>query len=217
MLVSDVLATKILRRCALAASLLAPAGIATAQSALDDSLSPDSHRERSALKPAHLPTTLRLAAPPDTPVVRPRAIVYGNAYYTRLTIHRYGSYAMLPLLAAEYSLGQNLIHDASPPSWMKSAHGVVAGGIGVLFGVNTITGVWNLWESRDDPAGRTRRIVHSVMMIASDAGFVATAALAPDHHRGGTISDSERTHRSVAIGSIALSTVGGVMMWFWKE
>src|SRR3954471_15497844 len=118
----------------------------------------------------------------DTPVVRrPRSIDYSEMYYTRLTIHRYGSYAMIPLFVAEYSLGQNLIQDASPPSWLKPSHVAVASGIGVLFGVNTITGVWNLWESRDDPAGRTRRIVHSVMMIASDAGIAAAAALAPAH------------------------------------
>src|SRR5689334_24886400 len=109
---------------------------------------------------------LQAPLPVDTPVVqRPRAIEYSDSYYARLTIHRYGSYAMLPLFAAEYSLGQNLMNDASPPSWMKPSHSLVAGGIGVLFGVNTITGVWNLWESRQDPAGRTRRILHSVLKI----------------------------------------------------
>jgi hypothetical protein len=164
----------------------------------------------------------RLLAPTDTPVVqRPRAIEYSDLYYTRLTIHRWGSYAMIPLFAAEYSLGQNLMQDASPATWMKPAHGVVAGGIGVLFGVNTITGVWNLWESRDDPSGRTRRIVHSVMMLASDAGFLATGLLAPERdHNGFTNYNSYqnrvRVHRNVAIGSIALSTIGGGMMWFWK-
>lgn len=161
-----------------------------------------------------------LVVPADTPVVRPRAIEYSDLYYTRLTIHRWGSYAMIPLFAAEYSLGQNLMQDASPATWMKPAHGVVAGGVGVLFGVNTITGVWNLWESRDDPSGRTRRIVHSVMMIVSDAGFLATGLTAPGHHHGfttyGDYLHRERVHRDIAIGSIALSTIGGGMMWFWK-
>ena len=158
----------------------------------------------------------------DTPVVRrPRAIEYSDQYYTRLTIHRYGSYAMLPLFAAEYSLGQNLMNDASPPGWMKPAHGLVAGGVGVLFDVNTITGVWNLWDSRQDPNGRTRRILHSVMMLVSDAGFAATGATAPGHHHFYTnYSDylhRERVHRDLAIGSIALSAIGGGMMWFWKQ
>lgn len=177
-----------------------------------------------AAAPESLTTRAPMAAPlpADTPVVRrPRAIEYSDQYYTRLTIHRYGSYLMLPLFAAEYSLGQNLMNDASPPTWMRPAHGVVAGGVAVVFGVNTITGVWNLWDSRQDPAGRTRRILHSVMMLASDAGFLATGATAPGHnHLYLNYSDylhRERIHRGLAIGSIALSAIGGGMMWFWKS
>ena len=165
-------------------------------------------------------STPRVAA--DTPIVRrPRAIEYSDAYYKRLLVHRIGSYTMLPLFAAEWSLGQNLIQDESPPSWIRPTHGLVAGGIAVLFGVNTITGVWNLWDSRQDPAGRTRRIVHSVMMLASDAGFLATGALAPGRQgRVNSFSDfqsRERTHRNVAIASISVATIGGGMMWFWKQ
>ena len=157
----------------------------------------------------------------DTPVVqRPRAIEYSDAYYTRLTIHRWGSYVMIPLFVAEYSLGQNLMNDASPPSWIKPAHSVVAGGVGVLFGVNTITGAWNLWDARSDPSGRTRRIVHSVLMIVADAGFVATGATAPESDDFFSGSNDylhrRRVHRNLAIGSIALSTVSGAMMWIWK-
>lgn len=163
-----------------------------------------------------------VGAPADTPVVRRRrAVEYSDAYYTRLTIHRWGSYAMLPLFAAEYSLGQNLMNDASPAGWMKPAHSLVAGGVGVLFGVNTITGAWNWWEARDDPAGRTRRTLHSALMLASDAGFALTAALAPgDNDEFGSYSDYRRrvrVHRGVAVGSIALSTVGAAMMWLWRE
>lgn len=157
----------------------------------------------------------------DTPVVRrPRAIEYSDWYFTRLTIHRYGSYAMLPLFAAEYSLGQNLINDASPPGWMKPSHGVVAGGIGVLFGLNTITGVWNLWDSRQDPNGRTRRILHSALMLASDAGFLAAGMYTPSHEDFidyASYRHRVNVHKGLAIGSIALSTIGGGMMWFWKQ
>jgi hypothetical protein len=159
--------------------------------------------------------------PIDTPVVqRPRAVEYSDAYYTRLTIHRIGSYTMIPLFVAEYSLGQNLINDAAPPAWIKPTHVVVAGGIGVLFTVNTVTGLVNLWEGWQDPAGRTRRTVHSLLMLASDAGFLAAASLAPERDEGFSEADSYRhranVHRGVAIGSFALSTVGGAMMWFWK-
>ncbi len=158
----------------------------------------------------------------DTPVVRrrPRAIEYSDLYYTRLTIHRYASYTMIPLFVAEYSLGQNLMQDAAPPSWMKPAHGAVAGGVAVLFGLNTITGAWNLWDSRDDPNGRTRRVVHTVLMLASDGGFALTGALAPHRFsRYSSYSDytnARQLHRNVAIGSFALSTAAAAMMWFWK-
>src|SRR4051812_42372025 len=162
--------TAVLRVTAVLGAVL----VSTARAGIAQSMPNDS------TVPLLVPAVLSIRLPMDTPAVqRPRAIEYSDAYYTRLTIHRYGSYAMIPLFVAEWSLGQNLMNDASPASWMKPSHVAVASGIGVLFGVNTITGVWNLWESRDDPAGRTRRIVHSVMMIASDAGFLAAAALAP--------------------------------------
>jgi hypothetical protein len=203
----------------IAGALVLCAGALRAQGAPGDSIS--RLHTSAAQVPLAVSQPVGVRVPADTPVVRrPRAIEYSDSYYTRLTIHRYGSYVMIPLFAAEYSLGQNLMNDASPPTWMKPAHGLAAGGVGVLFGVNTITGVWNLWEARDDPAGRTRRIVHSVMMIASDAGFLATGATAPGHHHFFTNYNDylhrERVHRDLAIGSIALSTVGGAMMWFWK-
>jgi hypothetical protein len=165
------------------------------------------------------PASAPLAAS-DTPTVRRRrAVEYSDTYYTRLTIHRIGSYTMLPLFAAEWPLGQNLIQDRSPPSWMKPTHAAVAGGIGVLFTVNTITGLWNLWDARDDAAGRTRRTVHSILMLASDAGFAITGAVAPGGHDSNfsDLQNRRRLHRNVAIGSMAISTVGAAMMWFWKD
>lgn len=175
---------------------------------------------RASPLPARLTIDRGASLPLDTPVVeRPRAIEYSDDYYTRLTIHRLGSYAMLPLIVAEYSLGENLINDASPPGWVKPAHLAVASGMGVLFGVNTATGLWNLWDARHDPEGRTRRTVHTVLMLASDAGFLATAALAPERdHFTDDASFRHRVnaHRGVAIGSFALTTIGGAMMWFWK-
>ncbi len=159
-------------------------------------------------------------APLDSPVVRrPRAIEYSDQYYTRLTIHRYGSYVMLPLFAAEYALGQNLINDANPSTWIKPAHAGVALGLGALFTVNTVTGAWNLWESRDDPANRGLRITHTVLMLASDAGFAITGALTPENHSFdfNEIQSSRTRHRSWAIGSMAVSTAGTALMWFWKH
>jgi len=86
---------------------------------------------------------------------RPRAVEYSNFYTTRLTIHRYASYATLPLFVAEYALGRSLYNQSpdSTSSSLRSAHGAVAIGIAGLFGVNTVTGGWNLWDARKDPAG----------------------------------------------------------------
>lgn len=150
----------------------------------------------------------------DTPRVRRHAIVYSDAYNTRLTIHRIGSYTMLPLFAGEWYLGDRLLNGVNPPGWMKPTHAGVAGALGVLFTTNTVTGAWNLWDSRDDPAGRSRRYIHTGLMLASDAGFLWASAIAGDakHHFG-----AGQRHRNVALGSIGLSTIGTALMWFWKD
>jgi hypothetical protein len=161
-----------------------------------------------------LGTTLAVAAL-DTPVTRRRhAIQYSDWYNRRLTIHRIGSYTMLPLFAAEWSLGQNLLQDRERSTWMLDTHQFVAGAIGVLFTVNTVTGAWNLWDSRHDPAGRTRRILHAALMLGSDAGFVWTGIAANSAGRSRTDADH---HRAIALSSIGLSTAGTLMMWFWKD
>jgi len=151
----------------------------------------------------------------DTPVTRrPKAIQYSDWYNRRLIVHRIGSYTMLPLLAAEWSLGQNLLQDQDPPSWMRGTHQAVAGAIGVLFTVNTVTGAWNLWDSRHEPAGRTRRYLHAFSMLASDAGFVWAGAVGGNARQSRSNAD---THRAIALTSIGLSTAGTVMMWLWKD
>ena len=158
----------------------------------------------------------RLSAPLDTPRVRPRprAIEYSDAYNTRLTIHRIGSYTMLPLFAAEWYLGDQLLNGTNPPGWMKTAHAGVAGGLGVLFTVNTVTGLWNLWDARQEPAGRARRYLHTGLMLASDAGFAWAGAIGGDAKRNYLTA---QRHRNIALGSIALSTAGTALMWFWRN
>ena len=159
---------------------------------------------------------------PDTGQRRPRAIEYSNFYTVRLTIHRYASYATIPLFIAEYALGRSLYNTApdSVSSSVRSAHGAVALGIAGLFGLNTVTGGWNLWHARKDPAGRARRYVHAALMLVSDAGFVATGALAPSRRAelAGTIDPNRRNlHRTVAIASMSTALAGYVMMLFWKS
>ncbi len=66
-------------------------------------------------------------------------------------------------------------------------HAAVGIGIVSLFGVNTVTGAWNMWgeEGRQEKDARTLRLVHGLLMMAANAGFVATAATGPN-------SDSQR-------------------------
>jgi len=165
---------------------------------------------------ATIPENAGVIATADTG--RPRAIEYSDAYYTRLTIHRYASYAELPLFATEYALGQRILNGQRTgdfaSSGTRTAHKIVAGGLGVLFAVNTVTGVWNLYEARHDPAGRTRRDLHALSMLLADAGFLWTASLA--HGARETEAGANR-HRNAAIASISVATASTLMMWLWKD
>jgi hypothetical protein len=108
-------------------------------------------------------------------------------------------------------LGQSLYDN--PTDGKKSAHLAVASGIGVLFGVNTVTGVWNLVEARHDTNHRGRRWAHGLLMLAADGGFLATAATGPgDEHRFD--QDSRSTHRALAFTSIGLASTGYLIMLF---
>ncbi len=145
---------------------------------------------------------------------RARSIEHDDAYYKRLRIHHIASFAMLPLFAIEYPLGQKLLNGTNPPSWMKPAHSAVAGGIGALFALNTVTGVWNLYASRHDEDNRAIRITHSVLMLAADGGFVWTGVLGAQAKHSYV---SGNQHRNVAIGSMAVATAGTALMWFWDK
>jgi hypothetical protein len=165
--------------------------------------------------PLMVDTTTPAAFPVDTPITRrPKAIQYSDWYARRLLVHRLGSYTMLPLFAAEWSLGQNLLQDQDPPSWMRGTHRGVAAAIGVVFTVNTVTGAWNLWDSRHDPASRTRRYIHAAAMLASDAGFIWAGAVGGSARRS---RSNANTHRAIALTSIGVSTAGTAMMWFWRN
>ena len=151
-------------------------------------------------------------------VVRPRAVEYSDAYGTRLEIHRIASYAELPLFATEFIIGQKIINDqlngTRASGTLRSAHTIVAGSLGVLFAVNTVTGVWNLWEARHDPNGRTRRTIHGLSMLLADAGFLWTATLANGARRS---NDQATRHRTAAILSMSVATASTLMMWLWKN
>jgi len=165
-----------------------------------------------------VPAPMVVDTPP--PTRRPRAIFHSDAYYTRLTIHRIASYAILPLFAGEWYVGQKTMNEEPQRTSARALHGVLGAGIFAAFAVNTVTGVWNLVEARHDP-GAARRDTHVILMLLADAGFAATAATVPHGHRelglhqGPTLSAMNR-HRDIAIGSIAVGTIGTGIMWLWK-
>lgn len=155
----------------------------------------------------------------STPRRRRKAVEHSDGYYTRLKIHRLASWLTVPLFAAQYLAGRELWNHPDSDGWARDAHGPLAASIAGLFAVNTVTGVWNLVESRKDPNG-TRRWVHGLLMIAADAGFVAVGATAPDDdfgENGGTGGSSRATtHRDLAIGSMSVALGSYLMMLVWK-
>ncbi|MGE3617664.1 MAG: hypothetical protein AB7L66_17460, partial [Gemmatimonadales bacterium] len=149
------------------------------------------------------------------------AVELSEGYAVRLKVHQIASYLELPVFAAEVYVGQKLYNRQSSQdgSSLRSTHRALATGIGVLFTVNTVTGVWNLIEGWKDPEGRTKRTVHSVAMLLADAGFLMTAGTAPDDdfgERGGGGDGNASTHRALAIGSSGLATAATLMMWLWR-
>ena len=162
-----------------------------------------------------LPATLQISK--DTTLPRRRkAVEVSDWYERRLRIHRYGAYTMIPLFAFQSIAGNQLyVNSSAAPAWAKTGHRVGATGLAVVFGVNTVTGLWNLWDSRAQPQGRTRRTIHTLLMLASDAGFTyAGARLANDAE---TSFEKRRLHRDWAYGSMATALVGSGMMVLWRD
>ena len=148
------------------------------------------------------------AAPPRRPV----PVEYSDGYKTRARIHKISSFATLPLFVAQYAVGQKLYNGNGSDS-TRSLHNALAASTAVLFGVNTVTGVWNLGEGRKDPKGRTKRMIHGLLMAAADTGFVATGMLAPETDEGeGEGGGNRSTHRTVALASMGVATVAYLMM-----
>lgn len=167
---------------------------------------------------AHIASTglgLLDASQPDT-VRKPRrkAFVYSDGYSRRLTLHRWLSWGMIPLFAASYFSGSELLNASADgrqaKQWARSLHGPSATGSAILFGANTVTGSINLWQGRADPNGRTRRIIHSVLFMAASGGFVyAGTKLADDAEQS---QDKRIQHRNVALASMGVSTVSWLIM-----
>lgn len=150
----------------------------------------------------------------DPQEARPVAVEYSEGHETRAKIHKYTSWATLPLMATEFALGQQLYNDPnSINSSSRGVHGAVGAGLIGLFGVQSVTGVWNLVEESSAP-GHKKRLVHGLMMLGAEGGFIAAAAMAPGHNRNDLINfDANKSaHRNVAIVSIGVGTVGYLLM-----
>ena len=139
-----------------------------------------------------------------------KAYAYSEGYEFRNKVHKYASWATGPLFVAQAIVGQKL-YDGDASSGLRDAHSVLAGLTGALFAVNTVTGVWNLWEGWDNPTGRTKRLIHGLLMLGADAAFLATAGTAPESDEGDA-EGSKSTHRSAAIVGFSSASVGYLLM-----
>ena len=142
---------------------------------------------------------------------RAKAVTYSDGYGKRLTLHRRLSYAMLPLFAASFFSGDQILKKGSgAPDWARNLHRPAATGSAVLFTANTLTGAINSWQSRHDPVGRKRRIAHGLLFTAASAGFVYAGTKLADEAEES--QDKRRQHRNVALGSMGVSTVSWLIM-----
>lgn len=154
--------------------------------------------------------------------VQPRqAVSLSDGYYTRLDIHRYASYATLPLFLIEYLAGQKLLQEGSDaPLWADAVHKPAAYALAGVFTVNTVTGLWNLAEAGGVKQSKTRRWVHAILMLTADAGFVYGATLAPSTEDiDARIAAGERggwtPHKRVTVASMGIALAGLAMMYIW--
>lgn len=151
----------------------------------------------------------------DTVHRRVKPTEVSDAYAFRLRVHHYASYATIPLFVAQSVAGNQLYQadksGAAKPAWASGAHRVGATGLAVLFTVNTVTGVWNLWDSRHSDVGRTKRLIHSALLLASDGGFALAGATGSE---GTESSQAQRAnHKNISYVSMGAALVGyGIML-----
>ena len=108
---------------------------------------------------------------------------------------------------------------SSPPAWASNLHAPLAAATGIVFGVNSPTGGWKLWDSRKDPSARGWRTAHAVLMLVAEAGFAITPACADsargeggDGRYGQSRQSDFQTHKSVALASMRVAVVSWIMM-----
>jgi hypothetical protein len=152
----------------------------------------------------------------DSAQGRPKVIELSDWYYRRLTIHRWVAFGTLPVFAAQWAAGQRLYDDSrEAPTWAKTTHRVGATLLATGFTVNTVTGVWNLWDSRSVEQGRVLRTVHGLSMLVADGLFTYAGAKLSDEAEQS--ADKRQLHRTIALSAMALTTASGIAMKLWNK
>jgi hypothetical protein len=106
-----------------------------------------------------------------------------------------------PLFALQTIAGNQSFEDPrNAPGWARTSHRVGA----TVFTVDSVTGLWNSWDSRDAPPGRTRRTGHAPLMLTSDAGFTYAGARLSEQAENSV--DKRRGH-----------AMGHVDRWPWRS
>lgn len=168
-----------------------------------------------------LTAQLLTAVPSDTPPPQPtrprvRAIEVSDWYSRRLTLHRRLSYTVIPLFGFQYAAGSQIWKKGSQaPAWARTGHRYGAATIAGVFTVNTVTGLWNLWDSRGVEVGRARRYLHATSMLIADAGFTWAGAKLSEEAE--TDFEKRKLHRTVALTSIGISVTSGLLMKFLNK
>jgi hypothetical protein len=147
---------------------------------------------------------------------RPHAIEVSDWYGRRLTIHRTLSYVTLPVFGAQYIAGQRLFSEgAAAPEWAKITHRSGATALAGIFTVNTVTGLWNLWDSRGVENHRALRTTHALMMLTADAAF--TYAGAKLSNEAETSLEKRKLHRTIALSATGLTVASGLIMKLFNK
>jgi hypothetical protein len=150
-------------------------------------------------------------APVDTPRTRRRAIQVSDWYSRRLTIHRYVAYATVPVFALQWIAGDQLFNKgAGAPTWAKTTHRVGATTLAGMFTVNTVTGVWNWWDSRALAKGRTLRTIHALSMLAADGAFTYAGVKLSDEAE--TSATKRQEHKAIALSAMGVTVASGIVM-----
>jgi hypothetical protein len=143
----------------------------------------------------------------------PQLFEYSDGYATRLTIHRWSSYAMLPLFVAQIVIGEELLRNGPEAGgWARHSHKPIALALGALFAASTVTGALNVMEARRDPAAGARPTLHTALMMLADAGMVWTGISAGGAGKPGRGGQVRTTHRKTALISMGITSAGFLMM-----